>query len=85
MSWDESPYYKNDPNAFIYSVDLNQKFKLNNSATNLLMNGSYGPFFGNNDMFLAQAMNTFNNSMKQGGDYLLPNPKLITGSQNTQF
>jgi hypothetical protein len=49
------------------------------------MDGYNGPSFGKNDMMLAESMNTFNNGIKQGGVYLLPNPTLITGSQNTHF
>ena len=49
----QSPWlagYVGDPEAFLFSLDLQKKYRIQNSSQAIYVSGSYGPIFGNKDL-----------------------------------
>ena len=62
LSWDKSKNYKtNDKDAFLFSLDLQKKFKNTNSNNVIYCHSNSGPRFGGgHDIYIAESSNTNN-------------------------
>ena len=45
-NWESSGGFKNDPSAFLFSVDLGQKYPVTTATHAIYCNSGYGPTFG---------------------------------------
>jgi hypothetical protein len=54
ISWSSRGNYANDPNAFLFSLDLKEQYFTSEGTNAVYDNGSYGPTFGNgHDLYIA--------------------------------
>ena len=89
ISWTSASSYKKDPDSFIFSLDTCQKFVQYKNFDNAIYdNSSYGPTFGNHDIYIANGCKSNNNSYCNSNvsygfyySYNLINP----GNQCTNF
>lgn len=63
ISWDSSGSYKNDFHSFLFSLDRQTKFPIaKNYLYAIYCYPSYGPTFGNYDIYVSDNSNSSNNS-----------------------
>ena len=60
ISWQSIYNHKNDDSAFLFSLDLMQKFTKYKGKTNVFSDNSYGPCFGEGggDLYLDSDLNS---------------------------
>lgn len=82
-SWDSSDSWKKDPSAFIFSVDLQQKYPVSTVSAGyaIFCSPSYGPTFGGDNVFdLFVSDHSNGNSLSSLGSHPPYNlPKYSTG------
>ncbi len=83
--WDQLGSYKSEA-AFIFSLDLNQKYRPNTNQNTTLHSNSYGLYFGSTpDLYTANNCNTAVNYINQNGIFRLPEPSQLIGSFANNF
>ena len=50
--WSSSNEYKEDPNAFLFSLDKQKIYSHKNNGKAICAHSSYGPYFGNNEIYI---------------------------------
>jgi hypothetical protein len=83
ISWNStSNAYLADSNAFVFSVDLNSKYNVEQSKLNysICCHSSYGPNFGGNIFYVQNNDNTTTNSISVSNSTYPNTPKHSNGN-----
>ena len=79
----ESDSWKNDPAAFIFSLDLQQKYPVVTTAHAIRCHSSYGPTFGGGfDLLVSNNSNANKESYLNSSSYNLPKQGSYTALNN---